>query len=199
MARKIGICLVAAGLASTGCFSTPPLDNPTQVRQASEELENPILVSPGVPTANSYKEVFEKCIDVLDDYFEIQESNPYAGHISTKPRIAPGYEQLWKGGNPDTRERLLATFQTIRQTVTVELRTGERGGYLVYVIVQKELEDLSRPSRARIGNAIFQDSATVERQVEIVGAGTSADRGWFKVGRDYATEQMLLRRIRECR
>ena len=199
MTRNIGMGLAAAGLASTGCFSTPPLDNPTQVRQVREEIENRVLVSPGVPTETSYKEVFEKCIDVLDDYFEILDSNPYSGHIATKPRIAPGYEQLWKGGNPDARERLLATFQTIRQTATVELRTGERGGYLVYVIVEKELEDISRPTRARIGNAVFQDSATVERQVEIVGAATSADRGWFKVGRDYATEQMLLRRIRECR
>src|SRR3954454_18408418 len=134
---KLGL---ATALGAAGCFSTPPLDNPAQIRQSVDEIENPVLVSPGVPTATSYKEVFEKCVDVLDDYFEIKEANPYAGRIVTKPRIAPGYEQLWKGGNPDARERLLATFQTIRQTATVELRTGERGGYLVYVMVEKELE-----------------------------------------------------------
>ena len=111
MARILGFGLVA-GLASIGCFSKPPLDNPAPVRQASDEIENPVLVSPGVPTSTSYQEVFEKCVDVIDDYFEIGESNPYAGHIATKPRIAPGFEQLWKGGNPDTRERLLV-FQVV--------------------------------------------------------------------------------------
>jgi hypothetical protein len=198
MTRTIAIALVA-GIVSTGCLSLPPLDNPSAVRQSADDIENPVLVSPGVPTSNSYKEVFEKCVDVIDDYFEIRESNPYAGHIATNPRIAPGFEQLWKGGNPDSRERLLATLQTIRQTATIEIRTGERGGYLVYVVVEKELEDLSRPSRARIGNAVFQDTPTVERQVEVVGPTTSAERGWFKVGRDYAAEQLILRRIRECR
>jgi len=198
MTRIFKLGLVST-LGTAGCFSTPPLDNPTQIRQPAEDIENPVLVSPGVPTATSYKEVFEKCVDVLDDYFEIKEANPYAGRIVTKPRIAPGYEQLWKGGNPDARERLLATLQTVRQTVTVELHSGERGGYLVTVLVEKELEDLSLPSRARVGNAVFQDTPTVERQVEIVGAASSAERNWFKVGRDYATEQMLLRRIRECR
>lgn len=198
MTRTMMLALAAVSCAA-GCFSTPPLDNPTPLRESASDIENPVLVSPGVPTATSYKEVFEKCIDVLDDYFEIREANPYAGRIVTKPRIAPGYEQLWKSGNPDARERLLATLQTVRQTVTIELRTGERGGYLIYVLVEKELEDLSIPSRARVGNAVFQDSQTVERQVEIVGAVSSAERNWFKVGRDYATEQMLLRRIRECR
>ena len=76
--------------------------------------------------------------------------------IITKPRIAPGYEQFWKPGNPDPRGRLLATFQTIRQTAVAEIRAGERGGYLVYVVVEKELEDLAKPTQARIGGAVFQ-------------------------------------------
>lgn len=200
MARSLGLGLAAAlGASASGCMSTPPLDNPVPIRQTSDCTENPILVSPGVPTTNSYKEVFEKCIDVLDDYFEIREANAYAGRIVAYPRIAPGFEQPWKAGNPDARERLLATFQTIRQTAVIEIRTGERGGYLVYVEVTKELEDLPRPVLARIGNAVFQETPTVERQVEVVGPATSPERTWFKVGRDFAFEQMLLQRIRYCR
>lgn len=198
MARRIGVGLAAA-LGVTGCATAPPLDNPVTVRQAPDGIENPVLVSPGVPTAVSYKEVFEKCVSVLDDYFEILEANPYAGKIVTRPRIAPGFEQVWKAGNPDARERLLATFQTIRQTATIEIRTGERGGYLVLVVVEKELEDLSRPIHARIGNAVFQESPTVDRQVEVVGPTSSPDRAWFRVGRDYAFEQQILSRIRQCR
>jgi hypothetical protein len=196
MGRRIG---VAWALLAAGCATAPPLDNPALVRVPSGGIENPVLVSPGIPTAVAYQEVFEKTIDVLDDYFELLPPNPYDGRILTKPRIAPGYEQFWVPGNPDARNRLLATFQTIRQTARAEIRAGERGGYLVYIVVDKELEDLARPTQVRIGNAAFQESPTVDRQLEVVGADATADLGWFRVGRDYALEQRILERIRNCR
>jgi hypothetical protein len=198
MARRLWLGWGAA-LSVTGCATAPPLDNPVQIRKPADGAENPALVSPGLPTGVSYREVFEKTIDVLDDYFEILSANPYDGRIITKPRIAPGYEQVWKGGNPDPRERLLATLQTIRQTATAEIRTGERGGYLVYVVVEKELEDLPRPTRATAGTAVFLEATTVERQLGVVGPEAATTGGWFKVGRDFAFEQQILRRIRECR
>jgi hypothetical protein len=190
-------CLLAAGAA--GCMATPPVDNPLLVRAEPAGIENPILVSPGLPTPEAYREVFEKTIDVLDDYFELLPPDPYDGRIVTRPRIAPGFEQFWKPGNPDSRGRLLATLQTIRQTAVAEIRAGERGGYLVYVVVERELEDLPRPSQSRVGNAVFQDAPTVDRQLEVVGGETTADHAWFKVGRDYALEQLILHRIRNCR
>jgi hypothetical protein len=183
--------------ALAGCLSAPPIDNPALVR--GEPIENPVLVSPGQPTAASYREVFEKVVDVLDDYFDLLPPNPYDGRITTKPRIAPGYEQFWKHGNPDPRSRLFATLQSVRQTATVEIRSGERGGYLVYVVVEKELEDVPRPTSAGAGPAVFQEMPTVERQVEVVSPETTGDRVWFKIGRDYALEQQILRRIRQCK
>jgi hypothetical protein len=200
MARAVRLgWVLAAGVS--GCATTPPLDNPVQVRVApAAGVENPVLVSPGVPTAVSYREVFEKCIDVLDDYFEILSANPYDGRIVTKPRIAPGYEQPWKGGNPDPRERLLATLQTIRQAAVITIRTGERGGYLVEVVVERELEDIPKPTRQSVG-AVFQEAPTVNRNLEVVGAATVTPftQSWVPLGRDYAVEQQLLQRIRECR
>jgi hypothetical protein len=190
----------AVGLAlcgAAGCATSPPLENPVLIRRAAEGIENPVHVSPGAPTGVSYREVFEKCIDVVDDYFELLAIDTYNGKILTKPRIAPGYEQFWRAGNPDARDRLLATFQTIRQVAVITIRPGERGGYTVEVVVDKELEDLPRPNRATIGSAIFMEAPTVDRQVDVVGptAGTTA-RNWFKIGRDYAFEQLLLQRIR---
>ncbi len=189
----------AACLLAVGCATTPPLDNPVLLRTSPDTIENPVLVAPGVPSAASYREVFEKTIDILDDYFELLPPDPYDGRIVSKPRIAPGYEQFWKPGNPDTRGRLLATFQTIRQTATAEVRAGERGGYLVYVVVERELEDLSRPTQARIGNAVFQEAPGVDRQLDVVTGDTSPDQNWFRVGRDFALEQQILHRIRNCR
>lgn len=202
LARKMfGVgCVIAA--AAGGCATQPPLDNPTAIREPNNScnVENPILVSPGVPTAVSYAELFEKVYAILDDYFVIPPggANRYEGRIATLPRVTPGYEQFWKGGNPDPRERLRATFQSMRQTATVEIRSAERGGYLVLVIVEQELEDLARPSRATIGSAAFRDQATVGRTTEVVTPDSPIGSGWYKVGRDYACEQMLLRRIREC-
>jgi hypothetical protein len=186
-------------VACAGCLSAPPTDNPVLIRPATDSIENPALVSPGQPTPESYREVFERVVDVLDDYFDLQTPNPYDGRVTTFPRVAPGYEQFWKPGNPDNRQRLLATFQTVRQVATVEIRAGERGGYLVYVVVEKELEDVPRPSQALIGSAVFQELPTVERRVEVVSPALSADQVWFKIGRDYAFEQEILRRIRECK
>lgn len=194
-------CAVLCG--SSGCATAPPLDNPMPlampVLAEQTPVENPVLVSPGMPTPEAYREVFERVVDVLSDYFELLPPNPYDGRIVTLPRIAPGYEQFWKPGNPDPRGRLLATFQTVRQRAVAEIRAGERGGYLVFVMVERELEDLPRPTQARIGNAIFQEAPTVDRRLEVVTADVSPDSGWFAIGRDYALEQQILRRIRHCR
>src|SRR5579871_3098921 len=112
MARLIRLGWAAAVCLAGGCASVPPLDNPVQIRSKTADCENPVLVSPGAPTGRSYQEVFEKTIDILDDYWVIKSADPYDGRIVTVPRIAPGYEQFWKSGNPDARERLLSTFQT---------------------------------------------------------------------------------------
>ncbi len=197
MGRRLRLAWVACTLAA-GCATAPPLDNPVAVHHSASEIENPVLVSPGAPTAASYHEVFEKTIDVLDDYFELLPPNPYDGRIVTKPRIAPGFEQFWKAGNPDHRNRLLATTQTVRQSATAEIRAGDRGGYLVYIVVEKELEDLDRPSQARTGAAIFLDTPSVDRQLEVVGPQAPTAQGWYKIGRDFALEQQILRRIRNC-
>ncbi len=196
--RATGIMGCVLALAPVGCLSGPPVDNPVLVRNA-EPVENPVLVSPGQPTAASYREVFEKVVDILHDYFDLPPPNAYDGRITTFPRVAPGYEQFWKSGNPDPRQRLLATFQTVRQTATVRIWSGERGGFMVYVVVDKELEDLARPSRTTIGNPVFQDAPTVAREVEVVTPDITVDRTWFKIGRDYAFEQEILRRIRQCK
>ena len=99
------------------------------------------------------------------------------------------------GGPTDTIARIFADRlrQSFGQTVVVESRIGERGGYLVSVTADKEMEDLARPSRVTIGTAVFQESPTVDRQLELVGPATiTPGRAWFKIGRDFALEQQIL-------
>jgi hypothetical protein len=190
MLRLLGI----GGLLAAGCATVPPLDNPLTVR-ATEE--NPALIAPVTPDANSYANLWEHVIDVLDDDFELKSPSRYAGYLESTPRIAPGFEQPWKPGSPDRRERLIATTQTIRNTAKVWINAGDRGGYRVYVEVWRELLDQEQPIRALGGAAVFREAPTVDRRFDVVGVESSAERNWIPAGRDYAFEQRILARIRE--
>lgn len=197
MLRAIGVGSVAV---LAGCASLAPLDNPVLVRPAASdplEVENPVLVSPGQPDAAGYAEVFERTIEVLDDYFPLKPTARYAGYIESYPKIAPGYDQAWKPGSPAPRERLLATTQTIRHIAVARITAGERGGYRVKVEIYKELEDLERPMQSRRGAAIFREATTLDRLNEVVSAQTPLDFRWIPAGRDYAFEQLVLRQIQE--
>ncbi|NBO90709.1 MAG: hypothetical protein EBV06_00085 [Planctomycetia bacterium] len=170
-------------------------------------IENPVpLLTAPAGTASTpvflpqsalgYPRVFEKCLDVVGDYFEIDPAgtNRYAGIIRTKSRIAPGIEQPWKMGSPSLYQRLLAFKQTIRHRAVLEITTGRDGGYFVDVKVLNELEDLAQPTRATAGQATFRLESTVERQFDVVEPG-QFDASWIPIGRDLALEQVILERI----
>jgi hypothetical protein len=194
MGRDLRWCCVMALLA-TGCASVAPLDNPLTVRPV---VENPAIVAPGVPDAANYAEVWEKVVDILDDYYELKPTSRYAGYIETMPRVAPGYEQPWMPGSPDKRERLIATLQTIRNTAKVTITAGDRGGYKIYVEVLRELLDTPRPLRAASGAAVFQERPTSDRRFDVIPTESTLNPGWIPSGRDFAFEQLLLRRMQEC-
>ena len=196
--------LVRAGVVGVvgfgGCNSIPPADNPTLVRPSACDVENPLVVAPGLPTPEGYRDIYDRVLDSVDDYFVIKPGSRYSGQIETEPKIAGGFLQQWKPGSPDARERLLATLQTVRHYAVVQIWAGERGGYRVYVEVYKEIEDLSQPVGARSGVAVFQESPTVDRRVEVVSPEARGPQ-WIPAGRDPAFEQVILRKIQQsqCR
>ena len=178
-----------------GCLSGPLQDNPMHVTTpAAASVENPVYIPLGPP---SYGAVFEKVLDIVDDYFDIAVENRYDGYIETFPRIAPGLEQLWKEGSPDFDQRLEATLQTIRHRAEIRIQAANDGGFFVQVTVYKELEDLPRPSRATAGAAIFRSDPTVERQFEVIDP-TVFESNWIPRGRDTQLEQVILERIKKC-
>lgn len=178
--------------ALTGCVTGPLQENPVRLKADNLVLtENPVYIPLGPP---SYPAVFEKVIDVLDDYFEIAYSNRYDGRIETHPRISPGIGQPWKPGSPDVYQRLLASFQTIRHRAIVLIQVADDGGFFIDVKVLKELEDLPRPALASSGSAAFQGYNTVERQFEVIDAATF-ESSWIPIGRDTNLEQVILARL----
>ena len=109
-------------LLSTGCLSTPPSDNPLLLRPVMGEMENPVLIKPGQPSPTAYAQVFEKVLNVIDDYFEIAYANRYDGRIITVPKIAAGIERPWVNGTPDTLSAAVHTFQEMRYRCFVQIR-----------------------------------------------------------------------------
>ncbi len=186
-----GAVLVLVG----GCATGPLLDNPALLRPApAGAVENPVYVPLG---PGSYGAVFEKVIDVVDDYFEIAYANRYDGTIVTHPRIAPGLEQPWKPGSPDFDQRLEATLQTLRHRAELRIQPADDGGFFVQVTVYKELEDLPRPVRATAGAASFRSANTVDRQFEVIDP-TVFESTWIPLGRNVRLEQVILQRIKDC-
>lgn len=189
--------ILSTGWAITlgGCVSGPLLENPVPVPG------DPVVVAPGAPvflpqSAAGFDRVFEKCLDVVQDYFDIDMLNTrrHAGTITTLPRIAPGIERPFTFGSPDLYQRLLAFTQTIRHRCIIQITPGRDGGYFIDVKVLKELEDKPTPNRALAGEATFRLDSTVERQFEVVEA-VQFDNAWIPVGRDACLEQAILERI----
>lgn len=196
--------IAALGLLTLGgCATVPDLDNPIAVRRlnavALSEVENPVLLSPGQHTGASYAIVFDHVLSVMDDFFEIKYANPYDGRIVSKPSIAPGLERLWKPGSSSGMERLIATFQTIRYRGQVQIRASEGGGYLVDVVVFRELLDDIQPIGTNSSPSSFRDLPSVERQFEVVDDTVPVYDGgrWIPKGREHTIEQAILRKLRE--
>ena len=146
----------AACLLAAGCATTPPLDNPV-APSAPRRSRTPFWFRPGVPTREAYREVFEK----TDRHprrllrtaaarsvrrADRDEAADRAGIRAVLEARQPGHARPAPGHLPDDSADRVA-----------EIRAGERGGILVHVVVDRELEDLARPSQARVGNAVFQE------------------------------------------
>lgn len=184
-----------------GCAGRPLMDNPIFVRGdlPPGPCPNPIVLA---GNASQYGAVFEAVLSVVDDYFEIKDVNRGAGVIVSHPKIAPGLDQIWKPGSPDGSERLLATLQTIRYrcevtiqpTVANPAQPGAPTGYLIQVVVYKELEDLARPIMSTAGAAAFRSDNTVDRQFEVVEPAL-LESNWIPKGREAYLEQEILKRI----
>jgi hypothetical protein len=187
-----------AALLLGGCASGPLQDNPVLIRpEKVGGCENPLYVP---YSQSAYPQVFDKVLDIIDDYWDIAFVNRYDGRIETYPKIAPGLGQPWKAGSPDLYQRTLASFQSIRHRAIVLIRLADDGGFFIDVRVLKELEDLPTPAFATAGSASFRSFPTVERQYEVIDASLF-DANWIPIDRaghpmrDYALEQVILERI----
>ncbi|MDR1385338.1 MAG: hypothetical protein LBJ67_16035 [Planctomycetaceae bacterium] len=177
---------ISAGCA---CFydRIPGIDNVPPAK-------NPMYIA-----SNDADMVWDRVVDAVDDYFEIEREEPVRlygseGRIDTHPRIAATYLEPWFSDSVTAEERLESTCQTIRRRATVRV-VPENIGFSIFVSVYKELEDMQRPLGSNSGTASFTYTNTINTiNNNITDAPVSS--GWISQGRDPALEQRILLKIR---
>jgi hypothetical protein len=163
---------------------------------ASPALTNPLLV-PQVDAEFTWNQI----VDTVDDYFEIAREQPVQrigevlveGRIETAPQ--PGATLLEPFRRDSTRgfERWQSTFQSIRRQAQVRVVPAGTG-LEVHVAVYKELEDVSQPENATVGQATRRHDGSLVRY-EGFRADGPATLGWISIGRDTALEQEMIAQL----
>jgi hypothetical protein len=160
-------------------------------------LANPMLI----PVVND-ELAWEQIADVVSDYFTIarEQQARRSGDVWSEGRIETAFQSgaTWLEPHRDDSvgsfNRWESTFQTIRRLATIRV-IPDQGGYLVEVIVQKELEDMPRPEHATAGAATLRnDSSLPTGRADVVSRTVSSPR-WIPLGRDAALETRLLAEI----
>jgi hypothetical protein len=156
-------------------------------------LANPLFLPPV-----DREFLWNQSVDALDDYFRIEREDRVRliggvlteGRIDTFPTIGSTLFEPWRTDSTRGYEKLHATLQSIRRRATLRIIPVE-GGYLLDVVVQKELEDLDKPEHATAGGATLRHDGTLVRQEGPPGR-FSVTLGWIPIGRDVALEQRIL-------
>jgi len=195
MARNNLLLLILCQyLLAVGCACLR--DNTPGLSDVSPQ-PNPMFV-----TSNNPDYVWDRIIDAVDDYFDIEREDPIRvygnlvteGRIDTRPKIAATYLEPWFHDSVTQEERLVSTCQTIRRRATVRV-VPENNGFLIFTSVYKELEDLERPLGTNAGASGFTSTNTINT-ITNIGSDAPTSYGWIPVGRDSALEQRILLKIR---
>ncbi|MEM9351749.1 MAG: hypothetical protein AAGA92_01935 [Planctomycetota bacterium] len=160
---------------------------------------NPVFV----PVANQ-DFTWEQVVDSVDDFFRVESERRVElvgdviteGSIVTFPRIGATIVEPHRRDSVGRFNRWQSTLQTIRRGAVVRV-IPDRGGWLVEVIVQKELEDLPRPEGATAGAATLRNDSSLDPRLSQDVSKLRFGGEWIPIGRDIALEQEMLERIRE--
>lgn len=169
---------------------------PAMPSASTAYYQNPALV----PSCD-HEFVWETIADVVDDYFKIEEEQPVRlvgqvvteGRMTTFPEVGSTIFEPWRRDSVTRRDKIEATLQSIRRQAEVRV-VPDQNGYLVEVIVYKELENVRNPDHASAGDATFRYDSSLTRVVDSL-AERDPNEGWIDKGRDPALEQRILSEI----
>ncbi|HEY4235278.1 MAG TPA: hypothetical protein VGM76_17740 [Lacipirellulaceae bacterium] len=157
-------------------------------------IANPILV----PVTDDQL-AWDQIVDVVSGYFRVSRELQARrngdvwseGRIETAQQAGATLLEPQRGDSVGWFNLWESTFQSIRRSAVVRV-IPDANGYLVEVVVQKELEDLPQPERSTVSEAtLHQDeSLPSHRNVAAIRARTAVK--WVPLGRDPALEQRML-------
>ncbi len=197
LAKKAGGIVLAGFLSSqAGCSLVPPswhVPSVTKIFSPREQLANPLPVA-----STDFESVWNKTVQVVDKYFDIESENRLSKTIRTQPLMGATVLEPWALDSVTVADRFEATLQTIRRVAVIHVDPAPAGGFLVKVEVYKFLEDMAKPDRQPAGRAVFSNDFPVNRVREIVGP-VPAPVGWIKLqNRDENLEQAILAGIHDA-
>jgi hypothetical protein len=120
-----------------------------------------------IPVANR-EWTWEQIVDTVDDYFRIERERQVhlvgdvltEGRIDVFPQIGATLPEVHRRDSVGKYNRWESTFQTIRRRATIRVMP-DATGYLVDVLVEKDLEDLPRPENSSAGAATFRNDSSL--------------------------------------
>jgi hypothetical protein len=142
---------------------------------------------------------WEQIVDAVDDYFRIERERQVQlvgdvmteGRIDTFPQIGATLLEPHRRDSVGRYNRWESTFQTIRRRGTVRV-IPDATGYVVDVVVEKDLEDLPRPEQSTAGAPSFRNDDSMARTPVEQVSRTRLAGNWILIGRDPALEQRIL-------
>ena len=156
-------------------------------------LPNPLELP---PVADDF--AWQQVVDVVDDYFRIVREQPVQnngqiildGSLETAYVVGASIFEPWRKDSTAGFERLQSTLQSIRRRAIVTVRpSGD--GYVIEVVVQKDLEDTDRTQYATETTAGVRHDGSIVRADDDVQDGPQT-LGWIPLGRDATLEQRIL-------
>ncbi|MDO4574475.1 MAG: hypothetical protein Q4D98_04615 [Planctomycetia bacterium] len=192
--------IVFAALAAAGCQSLQPT-SPCVKGQQGPSLYS---VPPSTTTVRGCDpyQVWETVVDVVRLYFDrIENEYPCQrngniiteGLLKTYPQIGATYFEPWRRDSVNHEERKEATLQTIRRIASVRVRSLGNA-YTIDVRVEKELEDLAKPSSTQFPSATYRLDTDIPDVNDPIAVRNYRE-GWIPQGRDVALEQEILRQL----
>jgi hypothetical protein len=195
-ARASGLIVLALWAAGqVGCASGPSawsLPSFSHLFTPSEPLANPLRV----PMAD-FDVVWNKTVAEVNKHFPIASENRLARVIRTEDLLTGTLIEPWTPDAVTFRDRLEATLQTLRKFAVVNVDPAPTGGYLIKVVVYKQLEDMAKPSSQPAGRAAFYNDFPLNRTRDVVGT-VPTPLGWITLGRDTNLEQAILAGLRDA-
>jgi hypothetical protein len=196
----------APGMGPPPAEAGPPLANIATGGAISPQFGLPaapeVVAGPGNPIfvpATDDQLTWEQIADVVSDYFTIAREQQVrrSGEAWSEGRIETTYQGGASWLEPFRKDSVGAfnkwesTFQTIRRSAVVRV-IPDANGYLVEVVVQKEIEDLPHPERASASVAAFPNDSSLPTARSGDVSRTLSSPRWLPLGRDPALEAKML-------